>query len=111
MIFSLIFLATSIALAAGLYHSVKKNLELIETLEDLSELMGSCTQDLDYCYKRIDRKLKLELLSDDPIVKELVEDMRQARQAVASISERLTNEKENFEPDEEASAQDANNRR
>jgi hypothetical protein len=106
MILSLFLLVTSISLAVGLYHSVKKNLELIDTLEETSAVVETCLEDLNYCYKRVDKKLKLELLSDDPVVKELVEDMKVARRAIANISERLTNEKVNFEPDE-ASAQDA----
>jgi len=51
-------------------------------------------QDLEACHKKLDKKVKLELFSDDHIVKELVDDMKLARQTVSSIIEKLTNEKD-----------------
>lgn len=82
----------SVAASAALYYSVKKNLELIETLENTMEQTEKSVEILDYYYKRLDRKLKLEVMSDDPTIKELVEDMKQSRKAVLEISKQLTGE-------------------
>lgn len=65
--------------------------------EELLELLEESIQDLEICYKRIDKKTKLELFSDDPTVKELVDDMKQARHTVASIVQQLTGEREIIE--------------
>jgi hypothetical protein len=57
---------------------------------------------LSFYQKRIERKSKLEVFSDDPVVKELVEDIKQSKKAVLLVSEKLTGEKENFEGEDVA---------
>jgi len=91
MIISLVLLSLfSIGLSAALFYSVKKNLELIEALEETSEQIEQSIELLDYYYKRLDKKLKLEVFSDDPTIKELVDDMKQSRKAVSIIIKQLT---------------------
>lgn len=77
----------------ALYRSVRRNFELIDLLEETNEQIEVAIETLDHYYKRIDKKSKLELFSDDPTIRELVEDMKQARRAVLLISEKLTGEK------------------
>jgi len=77
-----------------LYFSVKKNLQFLEQQEEMLQLLETCLQDLEICRKKIDQKVKMEVFSDDEIVKELVDDIKQTRFTVAIIIERLTNEKE-----------------
>lgn len=86
-------LVSSTASLYALYRSVRRNFELIDLLEETNEQIEAAIESLDYYYKRIDKKSKLELFSDDPTVRELVEDMKQARRAVLLISEKLTGEK------------------
>lgn len=94
MIFVCVFLGFLLTLSSSLlYFSVKKNLEFLEQQENMLSLLESSLQELDVCYKRIDKKVKLELFSDEPTVKELVDDMKYARSTVASIVEQLTGEK------------------
>lgn len=94
MIFACVFLGFLLTLSSSLlYFSVKKNLEFLEQQENMLSLLESSLQELDVCYKRIDKKVKLELFSDEPAVKELVDDMKYARSTVASIVEQLTGEK------------------
>ena len=99
MIFVLVLflLIISSASTAGLYFSLKKNLELISTLEYTMSEIENSIEILNYYYKRIDKKSKMELLSDDATIRELVEDMKQARRAVLLVSEKLTGEKEDIE--------------
>lgn len=73
-----------------MYYSVKKNLELIETLEQTMEQIEQSAEILDYYYKRLDKKARLEVFSDDPTIKELIEDMKQSRKAVLEITKQLT---------------------
>lgn len=93
----LLFLTTTIASTAGLYFSVKRNLEMMETIEATMSEVEESLEVLDYCYKRIDKKAKMELFSDDPTIRELVDDIKQARTAVMFVSEKLTGEKEDVE--------------
>jgi hypothetical protein len=89
-IFCLLFLTTSIFL----YLSVKKNLEFLEQQEKMLELFEESLRELDVCHKKIDKKAKLELFSNDAIVKELVDDIKKSRLTVAALIEELTDEKE-----------------
>jgi arsenate reductase-like glutaredoxin family protein len=89
----LVLLMISAASLYAFYRSVKRNFELVELLEETNEQIETAIETLNHYYKRIDKKTKLELFSDDPAVRELVEDMKQARRAVLLISEKLTGEK------------------
>jgi len=95
MIFAIFSLALLLTVTTVIsYISVKKNLEFLDQQEEMLELLESSLQDLEVCHKKLDKKVKLELFSDDHIVKELVDDMKLARQTVSSIIEKLTNEKD-----------------
>ncbi len=94
MIIAIIILSLiSITSFYALYRSIKRNFELIDLLEEINEEIDTSLETLSHYYKRIDEKAKLELFSDDATIRELVEDMKQARQAVLIISEKLTGEK------------------
>jgi len=95
MIIALIFLSIiSLCSIVGLYYSVKKNIQLFEELESINSQLESSIEELDYLHKKIDKKSKVELFSDEPMIRELVEDMKQAKKIVMSISESFTTEKE-----------------
>jgi len=79
---------------ACLYFSVKKNLQFLEYQEELMQLLETSTQELDVYYNKINKKSKLELFYDDQTVKDLVDDMKQARRVVSTIIEKLTDEKD-----------------
>ena len=81
MIFTGIFCVLFLTTSTFLYLSVKRNLEFLEQQENLLELFDSSLQEL-------------ELFSDDAIVKELVADIKKTRDAVATLIEKLTNEKD-----------------
>ena len=89
----LVLLMVSMASLYAFYRSAKRNFELVDLLEETNEQIEVAIETLDHYYKRIDKKAKLELFTDDPTVRELVEDMKQARRAVLLISEKLTGEK------------------
>lgn len=96
IILIIIFLFISICSTIGLYYSIKKNLEYFETIERIITQLDESLDALEFCYKRIDKKAKLELFSNDPTIKELVEDIKMARQIVLLISEKLVEENEDF---------------
>jgi hypothetical protein len=79
----------------------------MESQERLMEQLEESIEILEVCHKKFDKKLKLELFSDEPTVKELVEDIKQARKAVLLISENLTGEKEIMELDDAMVSKDS----
>lgn len=93
MIFFVIILcAVNLVCIAALYRSVKRNFELIEVIENTNEKIDSSIEELDYLYKKFEKKSKLELFSDEPAVRELVEDIKQTKKVVFEISTSLTGE-------------------
>ena len=80
-----------------LYRSVKRNLELLELVEETNEKIEEAVETLDFYYKRLDKKSKIDLFLDDPTVRELVDDVKQARKTVSLISESLTGDKNDTE--------------
>ena len=95
MIFALCFFVFfSILSTISLYFSVKKGLILIKTQEELIEELENCVQELEQAQLKIEKKMKIELFSDEPIIKELVNDMKHAKETVQIVVEKLTDEKE-----------------
>lgn len=72
-----------------LAFSLKKNIEFMEKLEELSELIYNCVDVLEEQHKLIEEKTKIEVFSDEPVVKNLVEDMRTAKNSVLSVAKVL----------------------
>lgn len=98
MIITLIFLSViSLCSFVALYYSIKKNMQLYEELENINSQIDSSLEELDYLYKKIDKKTKIELFSDEPAIRELVEDMKQVKKVVMGISESLTSEKDDVD--------------
>lgn len=88
MIISLLALLV-ITLSYGLYRSINKNLELIENLEELSTQIEESLDILDSCYKNIHKKSELEIFIDEPVVKDLINDINNTKDAVLLIANKL----------------------
>jgi hypothetical protein len=65
-----------------LYVSVKKNLEFLEKVELLTESIQTTVDILEEQHQKINQKSKIEVFSDDPIIRELVRDIGVAKTAV-----------------------------
>ncbi len=88
-----LFLSTS----ASTYVFAKKCLSLSEKLEEVEEQVSQSLDLLDDCYARIDQKSKLEVMSDDPVIRDLVNDMRDAREAVLLVAVKINGDYEEKE--------------
>jgi hypothetical protein len=73
-------------LSALLVLSVRKNLYLQEKIENISESIEESLDVLDLIYQRIVSKTQLEVLSDDPIVRELAQDLKLSRDSVHAVA-------------------------
>jgi hypothetical protein len=85
----LIFFVVSLITSALLVLSVKKNIELVERLENLSESIEESIDVLQEQYEIIEKKTKIEVFSDEPVVRELIEDMRIAKNSVIKAAKIL----------------------
>ena len=92
IILTLAFMLSFFISSVALYFSLKKNLQLVDELEKIEEKLDDSAKILEDCYEKIEKKSKIEVFSDDPIVKELVEDMKDAKNAIMLISESFSTE-------------------
>lgn len=87
----LVFLSvTCIALSVALYYSIKKNLELLELFESFGENFAENLEELNRFYERIDKKSKMELFLDEPVTRELVEDIKGTKKAIKKLAEKIS---------------------
>ena len=84
-------LAVIVVLLSALFLSVKKNLVLNEKLENITEQIEESLDILDENYARIHRKTKIEILSDEPIIKELIFDINTSKDAILLIANKISN--------------------
>lgn len=68
-----------------LFFSLKKVLQLSDKLDQIEDLLQDSAVLLDDIYQRLKSKSEIELFSDEPIIKELVYDMMQAKEVVNKI--------------------------
>lgn len=85
-----ILLVFIIFLSTCLFLSVKKNLQLLETIEDIAENYKETIEELNYYYEKIDKKSKLELFLDEPITRELVEDIKGTKKAIENAAKKIS---------------------
>lgn len=81
--------AITFILSYGLYVSVKKNLELQEQLETIDLQIEECLDVLEECHQKIEAKSKIEVFSDEPVVKELIQDIKEAKASVLLVAKNL----------------------
>ena len=73
-----------------MYYSIKKNLELFDLIESSGESFEESLEELNRYYERIDRKSKLELFLDEPVTRELVEDIKGTKKAIKKLAEKIS---------------------
>lgn len=83
---SIVLGVVCILTSSGLYVSLKKNLELMGRLEDVEDAVDETLKVLDDQYQKIDAKTKIEIFSDEPVVKDLVRDIVDAKMSLHKIA-------------------------
>ena len=78
------------ALSIALYFSIKKNFELLDVIESYGEKITESLEDLNYYYGRIDRKSKIEIFIDEPVMRELVEDIKGTKKVIKNVAEKIS---------------------
>lgn len=77
-------------LSAGLYISVKRNFELIDTIEEYREQLTESLEEIDYFYGKIEKKSKLEIFLDEPVTRELVDDIKGTKKSIKKLAEKIS---------------------
>lgn len=85
MIIALLLIVCA-ALSGALVWSVRLNLSYADKLEEVSDQIEDSLDVLDTCYQRAAAKAELEVLSDEPVVRELMDDIRGSRDAILLVA-------------------------
>lgn len=88
---------TLLSTSAVAFFSVRKNIELFEKLEDVSLSLSESLDILEEQIEAMDKKTKIEVFSDEPVVKELIQDMVIAKNSVLKVAKVLDETLENIE--------------
>lgn len=80
----LLFLLAIFSIA--LYISVKKNFELFDRLQQVDDSLQECVKVLNEQIEKMEKKTKIEVFSDEPIIRDLINDMSTAKEAVVIVS-------------------------
>lgn len=87
----IIFLCFIVALQfIALYLSIKRNLEFLDEFDSVVETYKEMLQELNYYYERIDKKSKLELFLDEPVTRELIEDIKGTKKVIRKSAEKIS---------------------
>lgn len=86
IIVSLLFVATSVAL----YFSVRRNMQIDDRIDEFGEQLDQSLDIIDECYGRISRAAETPLLTDEPVVRSLMSDIKITRQAVLLVANKIT---------------------
>lgn len=70
----------------GLYLSLMKNFEMSDRLESVEEAIEESLDMLNDVYGRIEAKSKMEVFSDEPVVKELVRDIVESKKMIHKVA-------------------------
>jgi len=85
----IITLLLLIAALVALFFSVRKNLQYSETFENAILQIEESLDILNVCHERVDLKSKLELFLDEPVVRELMDDITTSRDAIALVASKI----------------------
>lgn len=69
--------------------TVRKNLELNDQREALVDVIEEALDVLDGCYFRISHTAEIPVYSDEPVIRDLVSDIKRAKNAVLAIASKV----------------------
>lgn len=88
--FVLAFLVMMLAGSVWLnFVTIKKNLVLADQREELVDQIEESLDMLDECYTRLAHNAEIPVLSDEPVIREVIADIKRARNAVLAIASKV----------------------
>lgn len=70
-------------------HVIKQNVVLNDQREDLVDQIGECLDMLDHCWGRLKHHAEMPVLSDEPVIRDVVNDIQAARNAVLAVASKV----------------------
>jgi hypothetical protein len=82
----------TLALIASIWlnvRTVKQNLQLNDQREELVDQIEESLDMLDNCYTRLSHHSEIPVLSDEPIIQDVVRDIKLARNTVLAVASKV----------------------
>ncbi len=86
----------------ALFISIKRNLQLAEKVDELGDQVEESLDIIDDCYHRIVKATEIPVLSDEPVIQQLVADIKHTRHAVLLVANKLITFDQDDEEDDAA---------
>lgn len=83
----------------GLFLSIKRNLEMADKIDELGDQVEETLDIIDGCYQRIAKVAEMPVTTDDPVIQQLVSDIKYTKQALLLIANKIVT----FDQEEEES--------
>lgn len=78
-----------VVLGIALFLSIRRNLELDERFEEMGEQVEESLDILNDCYQRVTKVSEMPVTSDDPVVQQLLSDIKYAKHAILLIANKI----------------------
>lgn len=78
-----------VVLGLALFFSIRRNLELDERFEEMGEQVEESLDILNDCYQRVTKVSEMPVTSDDPVVQQLLSDIKYAKHAILLIANKI----------------------
>ncbi len=82
-------IAIIVILAVALTISVRRNLELDDRFDELGEQVEESLDVLNDCYQRISKVAEMPVGSDDPVVRQLLADIKYTKHAILLVANKV----------------------
>jgi hypothetical protein len=92
--------AFGILSASYSYVVTKRYLEILDKVDDVKDVIDMSIDVLNECHSSLDEKTKIEVFSDEPVIRDLVLDMARARDSVLKVSNVLDEINQSFNDEE-----------
>lgn len=70
-------------------RTVRQNLQLNDQREDLVDQIEESLDMLDQCYSRLAHHASLDVMSDEPVIQDVVRDIKLARNTVLAVASKV----------------------
>lgn len=78
-----------IVLGTSLFFSVKRNLEMSDRFDEMGDQVEESLDIMNDCYQRIAKVAEMPVTSDDPIVQQLLVDIKHTKHAILLVANKV----------------------
>ena len=85
-----LLLFTTVATSTALFFSVRRNFQLLDIIENAGDNLEDSLKELNYYYDKVNKTSKMELFLDEPVTRELVNDIKQVKKTIKAAAEKIS---------------------